>query len=97
MPCDYRKYSKNWKTEIRPAILERAGHKCERCGFPKSDLHHVRTKAAMPELRNEPANHCMLCEACHAWAHGSPKDARNWFRQVRPDDAATIGIGREVE
>ena len=32
MPCDYRKYPKNWKTEIRPAILQRAGHRCEKCG-----------------------------------------------------------------
>ncbi len=32
MPIDYRNYPVNWKTEIRPAILERAGHKCERCG-----------------------------------------------------------------
>lgn len=29
MPCDYSKYPPNWKTEIRPRILERAGHKCE--------------------------------------------------------------------
>ena len=31
MPIDYRKYAKNWKTEIRPAILVRAGHCCEFC------------------------------------------------------------------
>jgi 5-methylcytosine-specific restriction endonuclease McrA len=34
MPCDYSKYPKNWKTKIRPDILERAGHKCEQCGVP---------------------------------------------------------------
>lgn len=32
MPIDYRNYPDNWKTEIRPAILKRANHKCERCG-----------------------------------------------------------------
>lgn len=32
MPIDYTKYPKNWKTEIRPAILERAKHCCEECG-----------------------------------------------------------------
>ena len=32
MPIDYSKYPKNWLKEIRPAILERAGHKCEFCG-----------------------------------------------------------------
>lgn len=32
MPIDYKKYPPNWKTEIRPAILERAKHCCEQCG-----------------------------------------------------------------
>lgn len=32
IPIDYSKYPKDWKTKIRPAILERARHKCERCG-----------------------------------------------------------------
>jgi hypothetical protein len=32
MPCDYKKYPPNWKTGIRPAILERACDHCEFCG-----------------------------------------------------------------
>lgn len=32
MPCDYRKYPPNWKTEIRPAIMGRAKNCCEFCG-----------------------------------------------------------------
>jgi 5-methylcytosine-specific restriction endonuclease McrA len=31
MPIDYKKYPFNWKTEIRPAILRRAGYRCEIC------------------------------------------------------------------
>ena len=31
MPIDYTKYNENWFTEIRPAILKRAAHKCEVC------------------------------------------------------------------
>jgi len=31
MPIDYKKYPSNWKTEIRPAILERANNCCEVC------------------------------------------------------------------
>lgn len=34
MPIDYKNYPPNWKTRIRPAILERAGHCCEECGVP---------------------------------------------------------------
>lgn len=32
MSIDYNNYPTNWKTEIRPRILERADHKCEMCG-----------------------------------------------------------------
>ena len=32
MPIDYKNYPPNWKTEIRPAILERAKNRCEFCG-----------------------------------------------------------------
>lgn len=34
MPIDYSKYPPNWKTEIRPRILERANNCCEDCGVP---------------------------------------------------------------
>ncbi len=34
MPIDYNKYPPNWKTEIRPRILERANQCCENCGLP---------------------------------------------------------------
>ena len=33
MPIDYSKYPPNWKTEIRPSVLNRAKNKCEWCGF----------------------------------------------------------------
>ena len=33
MPIDYSKYPFNWKTEIVPRILKRAGNQCEVCGL----------------------------------------------------------------
>lgn len=33
MPIDYSEYPPNWKTEIRPAVLERAKNRCEWCGI----------------------------------------------------------------
>ena len=35
MPIDYKKYPKNWKSEIRPSILKRANNCCEFCGVKK--------------------------------------------------------------
>lgn len=32
MPCDYSNYPANWRSEIRPAILQRAFNLCEECG-----------------------------------------------------------------
>ena len=32
MPIDYSKYPPNWKKEIVPRIIERAGNCCEECG-----------------------------------------------------------------
>ena len=37
MPIDYKNYPANWKTEIRPAILKRAGNCCETCKAPNGD------------------------------------------------------------
>lgn len=38
MPCDYKNYPPNWKTEIRPAILERDNHCCYFCGVKNKTL-----------------------------------------------------------
>lgn len=40
MPIDYKEYPSNWKTEIRPAILERANNCCEFCGVENGRLIH---------------------------------------------------------
>ena len=37
MPIDYKKYPKNWKSEIRPRIMERAENTCE---FDGCDFKH---------------------------------------------------------
>lgn len=34
MPINYKEYPKNWKTEIRPAVLKRANNCCEFCKVP---------------------------------------------------------------
>lgn len=34
MPINYKEYPPNWKTEIRPTVLERAKNCCEECNVP---------------------------------------------------------------
>lgn len=38
MPINYKKYRSNWKTKIRPDILERADNRCEKCGVKNYEL-----------------------------------------------------------
>jgi len=38
MPIDYKKYPKNWKSEIRPRIMKRANNTCE---FEGCDFKHL--------------------------------------------------------
>jgi len=40
MPCDYKNYPANWKTEIRPSILARANNCCEWCGVKNHSIIH---------------------------------------------------------
>ncbi len=48
MPIDYKKYPPNWKTEIRPAILNRAGNRCEKCGFANGQpVHRAKVDGRM--------------------------------------------------
>lgn len=38
MPIDYKKYPANWKTKIRPDILNRANNSCEFCNIKNGIL-----------------------------------------------------------
>jgi hypothetical protein len=39
MPIDYSKYPSNWKSEIRPRILERANNCCENCYIRDKEVY----------------------------------------------------------
>lgn len=75
MPCDYTKYPPNWKTEIRPRILERADHKCEECAAENYQAHPItgsRVVLTIAHLDHDPDNWEVtddrlkaLCQKCH--------------------------------
>jgi len=53
MPINYADYPPNWKTEIRPAVLARAGNKCEQCGVPNHALIY-RPFKGLPHWKQVP-------------------------------------------
>ena len=70
MPCDYKKYPANWKSEIVPTVLERAGNCCESCGlrnksvvnavkfFIKDDKGRYRLRSIWFSNRNDAVREC---------------------------------------
>ncbi len=79
-PCDYSIYPKNWKSEIVPAILKRAGEiregksisreaRCEFCGV---ENHYNQVVLTIAHLDHDAENHAVeydrlkaLCQKCH--------------------------------
>lgn len=67
MPCDYSKYPANWKTEIRPRILERARSHCESCG--------VRNGAMVRRMSGNPAIYRYWAPSEGIWLDGDRRAA----------------------
>jgi hypothetical protein len=79
MPIDYSEYPPNWFTELRPAVLDRAGHCCEGspaypdCKVPNHQPHPITgskvvlTIAHMDrdKTNNDLDNLRALCQRCH--------------------------------
>jgi 5-methylcytosine-specific restriction endonuclease McrA len=70
---------------VRPLVLERAGHRCERCGKEgRLDLHHrlARSQGGGHEASNLAAL-CSGPSGCHRRAHAHLiADWRDWIVQA---------------
>lgn len=57
---------------IRRRLISRNGKKCELCGYKGYvEMHHIIRVVDGGEHSEE--NCIILCEKCHAWAHGLKK------------------------
>lgn len=73
MPIDYKKYPANWKTEIRPRILERAQNRCELCGVENYTIRDNGSKVVLTiaHFYDHSPQNCTdenpkaLCQRCH--------------------------------
>lgn len=71
------------RAECRKVIEQciRDKERCEECGATGYlHGHHIKPFATHPQLRNEPSNIQVLCNACHAAKH--PDQARKLFKGV---------------
>ena len=58
-----------WR-RLRRDVLKRAGARCERCGQPARQVHHLEPVFITGRADNEnPARLIALCDDCHRAAH----------------------------
>lgn len=74
MPIKYSRYPPNWKTEIRPRILERAKNCCEGCGASNYSRNQngKRVVLTVAHLDHDETNWNIqddrlkaFCQSCH--------------------------------
>lgn len=82
MPCDYSKYPKNWKTEIRPKVLERARDHCESCG--------VRNRAVVRRMGGNAAIYRYWAPAEGIFLDGDRRAATDLDRQEWSDPVKIV-------
>ena len=80
MPIDYKEYPKNWFTEIRPAVLRRAGEvrgadnkiiieaRCEQCDVENHSVRKgTRIALTIAHLDHDKENHEVNYDRLAAW------------------------------
>lgn len=103
MPVDMSKYPDNWKTEIRPRVLRRAGGsdddprvgaKCEECGVVN---HSVGARDRFGEWHNEDdIEHMNSTDGFYRFGHGSfPKMVRIVLTIAHMDDPDPMNCADE--
>lgn len=60
-PINYRLYPKNWKSEIRPAILKRANNCCEECGVGNKSVYIIQDNERVFLKPSKEMAHFYLC------------------------------------
>jgi 5-methylcytosine-specific restriction endonuclease McrA len=93
MPSDYDR--KEWQ-QLRAQALERARHRCQRCGRKNGEVvlvvHHLDGLGVSGERGLELTNVTVMCRGCHQLEHGHvPRGAggREWARPAMTQGGIT--------
>jgi hypothetical protein len=104
MPVDYTLYPADWRSEIRPRILSRAGNCCEgsprypRCRAANGQPHPVTGSTVVLTIahmdhdvsNNADDNLAALCQRCHL-THDAQQHAAN-ARQTRDRNSGQLAL-----
>lgn len=66
MATDKKKIVRKSKRLWKKIALERANHRCEKCGSDRVNVHHIIKKSRSRLLRWDIKNAMVLCSKCHA-------------------------------
>lgn len=63
----------------RKSVLERDNYTCQKCGAKEKvmEVHHIKSFAKYPELRDEVSNGITLCHNCHVSVHKEERHGRS--------------------
>ena len=83
-PDRQKLYSRAMWRQLRSAVLERDGHKCQKCGAgntgPRSiHTHHIQEWLKHPNRRFDIDNIVTLCRKCHEWVHGKENKSNEYL------------------
>ncbi|MCK4654767.1 MAG: HNH endonuclease [Candidatus Cloacimonetes bacterium] len=86
----YKQYlsSDQWKN-IREMAIKRADSKCELCGAPFHDVHHIKYPARLKY--DNISNLLVVCEKCHRKLHGIRNNGSKDIRKVLYSEKKEIG------
>ncbi len=76
--------AKSSAARLSRRILERDHHACVLHPYKRAvAVHHILSKGAHPELRNDPRNLCSVCADCHDDYANTDTMVRTFFEILR--------------
>lgn len=104
-PENKARYPKNWNTEIRPRILDRAGNRCEMCGV-ENHTYRLNPKTGkmafivltIAHILNEDPSDCRdenlmaLCQRCHNGLDAKMRAKHRMATQKKKDKSLNINF-----
>ena len=90
MPINYKRYPPDWKTRIRPVVLQRANDCCEFCGVQNYSIRDgKRIILTVAHLDHDETNWNIqldrlraLCQRCHLQYDAQEKKRR---KSIKPE------------